>query len=238
VAPRDYAEHMTSESPNEKPITVALVEDNSGIREGWRSRIGAMPDCRCVAACASAEEALQVLPALSPDVVLMDINLPGASGVACTAQLKQLLPKTQVLVVTVYSDTNVIFQALQAGASGYLLKHTSAPELRKAIRDIVRGCSPMSGQIARKLIESFHCANPVADDTAQLSAREREVLELLAQGYAYKEIASRLNLSAHTVDSHLRHIYDKLHVRSRGEAAAKYAASTPRFQAGLIPKRS
>jgi DNA-binding NarL/FixJ family response regulator len=205
-------------------IKVAIVEDNAGIRERWQSRIAAAADCRCVAACRSAEEALEVLPARGPDVVLMDINLPGASGVVCTARLKQVLPKVQVLVVTVYSDTNLIFQALQAGASGYLLKHVTGPDLLKAIRDIMHGSSPMSGQIARKLIESFHRAAPPQNETLSLSAREREVLELLAQGYAYKEIADRLSLSTHTVNAHLRHIYEKLHVRSRGEAAAKYAA--------------
>jgi DNA-binding NarL/FixJ family response regulator len=207
------------------PIKVAIVEDNAGVRERWQSRIGASVDCKCVAACGSAEEALDVLPGRGPDVVLMDINLPGASGVVCTARLKQLLPETQVLVVTVYSDSNLIFQALQAGASGYLLKHVSGPDLLKAIREIMHGCSPMSGQIARKLIESFHRTAPREDETLTLSAREREVLELLAQGYAYKEIADRLSLSIHTVNAHLRHIYEKLHVRSRGEATAKYTAA-------------
>src|SRR5579859_1141081 len=200
------------------PINVAIVEDNAGIRERWKSRISAAEDCLCVAACGSAEEALATLPSLRPDVVLMDIHLPGASGIACTSRLKALLPRVQVLVVSVYSDTNLVFQALQAGATGYLLKHVTSAELLKAIRDITQGSSPMNGQIARKLIESFQRNAPQGEAMPDLTGREREVLELLAQGYAYKEIADRLHLSVHTVNAHLRHIYEKLHVRSRGEA--------------------
>lgn len=207
-------------------IKVAIVEDNAGIRERWRTRIAASGDCACVAACGSAEEAVATLPQLRPDVVLMDIHLPKASGIECTARLKQVLPSVQVLVVSVYSDTNLVFQALQAGASGYLLKHVSAAELLKAIRDITQGSSPMNGQIARKLIESFQRNAPHSEAMPDLTAREREVLELLAQGYAYKEIADRLRLSVHTVNAHLRHIYEKLHVRSRGEATAKFTAAT------------
>ena len=210
------------------PIKVAIVEDNAGIRERWKSRISIADDCVCVASCGSAEAALSTLPSLRPDVVLMDIHLPGASGIACTSRLKALLPRVQVLVVSVYSDTNLVFQALQAGATGYLLKHVTSGELLKAIRDITHGSSPMSGQIARKLIESFHRTSPQQDDGAsELTPREREVLDLLAQGYAYKEIADRLSLSIHTVNAHLRHIYEKLHVRSRGEATAKYTATSP-----------
>lgn len=207
------------------PINVAIVEDNAGIREQWKSRISAAEDCLCVAACGSAEEALAALPSLRPDVVLMDIHLPGASGIACTSRLKALLPRVQVLVVSVYSDTNLVFQALQAGATGYLLKHVTSTELLKAIRDITHGNSPMSGQIARKLIESFQRTAPPGEAMPDLTAREREVLGLLAQGYAYKEIAERLHLSVHTVNAHLRHIYEKLHVRSRGEATAKFTAA-------------
>lgn len=219
---------MTVEMTSVTPIKVAIVEDNAGIRERWKSRISAAADCVCIATCGSAEEAFTTLPLRPPDVVLMDVNLPGASGIVCTAWLKQHMPSVQVMVVTVYSDINLIFQALQAGASGYLLKHVTSAELLKAIRDIMSGSSPMSGQIARKLIESFHRVTPHNDATPDLTPREREVLELLSQGYAYKEIADRLELSIHTVNAHLRHIYEKLHVRSRGEAAAKYAASSQR----------
>lgn len=203
-------------------IKVAIVEDNAGVRERWADLLGGSAGCECVCVCGTAEQALEKIPPLKPDVVLMDIGLPGMSGIECTAQLKQLLPGTQVLIVTVYSDTQKIFQALQAGASGYLLKRTPPKELLKAIRDVIEGSGPMTGQIARKLIELFHRPAPAQMEATTLTARESEVLELLAQGFAYKEIADRLGVSFHTVNMHLRHIYEKLHVRSRGEATAKY----------------
>lgn len=201
---------------------VAIVEDNAGVRERWADLLSSSSNCQCVCVCSTAEEALEKIPPLKPDVVLMDIALPGMSGIECTARLKQLLPQTQVLIVTVYSDTQKIFQALQAGASGYLLKRTPPKELLKAIRDVLEGSGPMTGQIARKLIELFHRPTPAQTEGTALTPRETEVLELLAQGFAYKEIADRLGMSFHTVNMHLRHIYEKLHVRSRGEAAAKY----------------
>lgn len=214
-------------STNPNPIRVAVVEDNAGVRERWADLIGSAPGMRCVGAFSRGEEALAKIPALAPDVVLMDIGLPGMSGIECTARLKQAHPQVQILIVTVYSDTPRIFQALQAGASGYLLKRTPPAELLKAIRDVTQGGGPMSGQIARKMIELFHRPAALTGETANLTAREQEVLELLAQGFAYKEIADRLKVSFHTVNMHLRHIYEKLHVRSRAEAAAKYRAWTP-----------
>lgn len=209
------------------PIKVAIVEDNAGVRERWADLIGASSSCECVCVCDTAEEALTKVPTSRPDVVLMDIGLPGVSGIECTARLKHLLPNIQVLIVTVYSDTQKIFQALQAGASGYLLKRTPPKQLLKAIRDVTEGCGPMTGQIARKLIELFHRPAPAQGKAMALTARELEVLELLAQGFAYKEIADRLGVSFHTVNMHLRHTYEKLHVRSRAEATAKYRAWSP-----------
>lgn len=208
-------------------IKVAIVEDNAGVRERWVDLLSSGPGSECVCVCATAEEALEKIPVCRPQVVLMDIGLPGLSGIECTARLKQLLPETQVLIVTVYSDAQKIFQALQAGASGYLLKRTPPKELLKAIRDVMEGSGPMTGQIARKLIELFHRPAPAQTEATALTARELEVLELLAQGFAYKEIADRLGVTFHTVNMHLRHTYEKLHVRSRGEATAKYRSWSP-----------
>jgi DNA-binding NarL/FixJ family response regulator len=209
------------------PIKVAIVEDNAGVRERWADLLGSSTACECICVCCAAEEALEKIPPLKPEVVLMDIGLPGMSGIECTARLKQQLPDTQVVIVTVYSDTQKIFQALQAGASGYLLKRTPPRDLLKAIKDVIGGSGPMTGQIARKLIELFHRPAPAQTEATTLTARETEVLELLAQGFAYKEIADRLGVSFHTVNMHLRHIYEKLHVRSRAEATAKYRSWSP-----------
>jgi DNA-binding NarL/FixJ family response regulator len=208
-------------------VKVAIVEDNAGVRERWADLIGSSTSCECVCVCSTAEEALTRIPPLKPDVVLMDIGLPEMSGIECTARLKHILPATQVLIVTVYSDTPKIFRALQAGASGYLLKRTPPKEMLKAIRDVLDGSGPMTGQIARKLIELCHRPAPTMTEAPVLTAREAEVLELLSQGFAYKEIADRLSVSFHTVNMHLRHIYEKLHVRSRAEATAKYRSWSP-----------
>jgi len=165
------------------------------------------------------------MPGLKPDVVLMDISLPGMSGIECVAQLKPLLPHTRILMVTVHSDNDRLFQALQAGASGYLLKRTTPVELVAAIHEVMQGGAPMTGEIARRVIESFcrPAATPRAD--CNLSRREYEVLELLSQGYLDKEIADRLQISFTTVRSHVAHIFDKLHVRSRVEAATRFVQS-------------
>lgn len=205
-------------------IKVAIVEDNDGIRESWTNIIREAGGFQFLCACRSAEEAVKTIPPLRPDVVLMDIHLPGASGIECTARLKQLLPETQILMVTVYNDSRRVFQALQAGASGYLLKRTKVPELLQAIRNVMQGGGPMTGEIARKVIETFQRPAPAPEASAALSQREQEVLEMLSQGYADKEIAARMNISAQTVNSHLKHIYDKLHVRSRTEAVVKFSS--------------
>ncbi|MFM7103585.1 MAG: response regulator [Verrucomicrobiota bacterium] len=214
-------------------IRVAMVEDAAEIRRHWARLLESAPGMACVATCATAEEALASLPALRPDVVLMDLNLPGLSGIECTRRLKALAPETQILVVTAHGDHDRVFQALEQGANGYLLKRTPPEELLGAIGELMRGGAPMSGEIARRVIESFRrppvAAAPApamatANDAAaaQLTPREREILQLLAQGYANKEIADRLGLSFETVRTRLKRVYEKLHVRSRAGAAARY----------------
>jgi DNA-binding NarL/FixJ family response regulator len=208
-------------------VKVAIVEDDAGVRENWVKLINTEPGFRCVAACASGEAALTRFPALRPEVVLMDINLPGMSGIECTARLKEQLPQTQVLIVTVYADTEHVFEALKFGASGYLLKITEPEVLTRSIAEVMRGGAPMTGQIARRVIEAFRKpASPARE--AQLTAREQETLEFLSKGYANKEIAATLGTSVETVRVHLRHIYEKLHVHSRTEAAARYLLGAER----------
>ena len=203
-------------------IRVALVEDDVFIRQRVSEDIVSTPDFSLVCACRSAEEALGKLPAAQPDVVLMDIGLPGMRGTECVRQLKALLPGVQVLMVTVYEDSQQIFEALLAGASGYLLKRTSRAELFEAIRQVHQGGSPMSGHIARKVVQHFNRLGAQAKEMDCLSKREREVLDCLAQGLAYKEIADALHLSIETIRMNVKSIYTKLHVHSRGEAVAKY----------------
>ena len=215
--------------------TVAIVEDNAVMRNSFRQWIDAAPGFRCVFACATAEEALTEIPRLKPDVVLMDVHLPGESGIACTAQLKEKLPGVQIIIVTVYRDHQMIFQALQAGACGYLLKRSSPEELLKAITEVLSGGAPMTSEIARLLVEAFQKkpAAPVAGDG--LTQRESEILALLAEGLSNKEIADRVKISYDTVRAHLRHIYEKLHVRGRTEAVRKYLK--PSNPAAVGPER-
>jgi DNA-binding NarL/FixJ family response regulator len=206
---------------------IAIVEDNKIIRESLMEFIQADPDCRCVCACATAEEALEVIPRHQPEIVLMDIQLPNLSGIECTARLKQLLPAVHIIMVTVYEDTERIFKALRAGACGYLLKRCAPEELVAAIREVRQGGAPMSREIARKVIFSFRSPLAVTAEVEDLSPREREILELLAEGYPNKEIANRVGVSDGTVRWHLRHVYHKLHVRSRTEAALKFRSTKP-----------
>ena len=210
------------EPPAERTIRVALVEDDAFIRQRVSEDISSTPDFSLVCSCRSAEEALEKLPAALPEVVLMDIGLPGMKGTECVRQLKALLPGVQVLMVTVYEDSQQIFEALLAGASGYLLKRTPRAELFEAIRQVHQGGSPMSGHIARKVVQHFNRLGAQAKEMDCLSKREREVLDCLAQGAAYKEIADTLHLSIETIRMNVKHIYTKLHVHSRGEAVAKY----------------
>jgi DNA-binding NarL/FixJ family response regulator len=203
------------------PLRVALVEDNARTRKGLAQLLESDPGIKCVAACESADEAMRVIPECRPQVVLMDINLPGISGIECTAVLKARLPETQVLMLTAYSDNDYVFEALKAGASGYLLKSVAPEDLLDSIREVIAGGAPMNGMIARQVIEVFR--KPAGGSAeALLTTRENEILGLLAQGYSNKEIAARLALGTGTVSVHLEHIYAKLHVRCRTEAAAKY----------------
>lgn len=206
--------------------TVGIVEDNLGLGESLQRVVESTPDCEFAGLWRSGEEALHKVPVVKPDVVLMDINLPGISGIETTARLKQDIPGLLVIMVTVYRDHDKIFDALKAGACGYLLKRSSPAEVRRAIQDVREGGAPMSAEIARRVVEAFHKPQPPAvapaSEQVHLSKRETEILEFLSQGLANKEIADKLTLSVETVRVHLKRIYDKLHVHSRTEAAMKY----------------
>jgi len=204
------------------PITVALVEDVAGTRDSLTKLLGHAPGLRCVGACASGEDALRDLPPLAPDVVLMDIKLPGMSGIQCVAQLKVRLPRTQVLMLTTYEDSDLIFDSLRAGASGYLLKNVPPAEIVQAVEQVHAGGSPMSLHIARKVVSHFQQIRQPSSEMEQLTRREHEILALLAQGFLYKEIADQLGISLSTVRAHLHAVYEKLHVQSRTEAVVKF----------------
>lgn len=208
------------------PISVSIVEDNDKLRGTLAKVIGRAEGFRFVSDYANAEDAVTNLPQAKPDVVLMDINLPGMNGVECVRKLKSILPQLQVMMLTVYEDTENIFNALAAGANGYMLKRTPTKELLEAIREVNRGGSPMTTHIARMVVQSFQKpvtpASASADDLAELSEREQQVLDLLAQGLIYKEIAEKLNIGYETVHTYIRRIYEKLQVRTRTEAVAKF----------------
>ena len=202
--------------------TISIVEDDAEFRAYLAECLEETPGYRCVCQCGSAEEAIRKIPPLRPDVVLMDINLPTVSGVECTRQLKKLCPSLQVLVLTVYEDSEHIFDALKAGASGYLLKRADPLQIVHAIQEAKQGGSPMSSQIARRVVQSFHEETRPLPPEGDLSLREKEILHQLSKGYSSKEIADHLMISYNTVRKHLNHIYEKLHVRSRTEALIKY----------------
>jgi len=203
-------------------ITVSIVEDNHQLRGTLARVIGRADGFQCLSHHPNAEEALKALPDVRPNVVLMDINLPGMNGVECVRQLKQVLPDTQIVMLTAYEDTENIFNSLAAGASGYLLKRTSSAELLTALREVNQGGSPMTAHIARKVVQSFQKTGPSPQATENLSQREQEVLDCLAQGFLYKEIADKLGISHETVHTYIRRIYEKLQVRTRTEAVAKF----------------
>ena len=206
-------------------ITVAIVEDHAELRGSWCKIIKAAPSFECLCTYANAEDALREIPILKPDVVLMDINLPGMSGIECTRLLRTRNPRQQVLILTVYEDSDRIFEALEAGASGYLLKRTSPEQLLEGIIEVRNGGSPMTSEVARKVVQSFRRpARFKAAEDAKLTPREEEILKLLAQGYVTKEISDKLGISYFTAQTHLKNIYEKLHVRSRTEAVLKYLA--------------
>ena len=204
-----------------RQATVAIVEDDALVRASLAQLINDAPGYSCACLCSTAEEALKQIPFVVPDVALMDIQLPGASGIECTRKLKQALPGLQILMLTVYEDNERIFNALQAGASGYLLKRAEPEEILQAVGEVKTGGAPMSSQIARRVVESFRKPLPGSDADVALSAREQEILSLLTKGYSNKEIAVQIHISVPTVCTHLQHIYQKLHVRGRTEAVAK-----------------
>lgn len=203
-------------------ITVSIVDDDAPARGILADWICEADGFTFVGDHSCGENALTALPGENPSVVLMDINMPGISGIECVRQLKPQLMNTQFVMLTVYEDPDHIFKALTAGASGYLLKRTPRAELLAALKDVYVGGSPMSSNIARKIVHSFQRFNTSPSETENLSPREREVLELLARGYLYKEIAESLRISVPTVNTHIRRIYEKLHVRSRSQAIAKF----------------
>jgi len=201
---------------------LGIVEDDAVLRKSLARLVGEAHGMQNVIACASGEEALQKLPAFKPQVVLMDLNLPQMPGTECIRKLKDLLPATQVIVLTVYEDSEHIFRALKAGASGYLLKRSEPDEVLEAVTNASEGGAPMSSQVAQRVVRSFHEPTSASLGTTTLTDREREILTFLSKGFANKEIAEKMNISVPTVRTHLRHIYEKLHVRSRTEAIVKY----------------
>jgi DNA-binding NarL/FixJ family response regulator len=210
-------------SPGSEPVRVGVVEDDAGARQSLAYLIGGTPGFACVCVCADGESALAQLPALRPDVVLMDIHLPGLSGIECVRRLKAVLPEVQIVMLTVFEDEERVFDALAAGATGYLVKRTPPAEILAAIAEVRRGGSPMSSAIARKVVQAFqHSRRSAPGGALELSPREQEILTLLARGLRYKEVADQLGIALDTVRSHIRRIYEKLHVTSRTEAVVKF----------------
>lgn len=212
-------------------ISVAIVEDDRVVRENLAVLIDAAPGFACVAQCSSAEEAWTSLPAVRPEVVLMDIHLPGHTGIVCVARLRGLLPETQIIMLTIEEDIDRVFESLKAGATGYLLKHSSPQEILEAVEEVHRGGAPMSSHIARKVVTAFRSTSDGVPAAAALTAREEQTLRLLAKGLRSKEIADSLGVSPGTINTHVRKIYEKLHVQSRSEAVAQ-------FLKGRRPRRS
>jgi len=208
--------------PVGSPITVSIVDDHRDTRENLLALLSKDSRLHCLKGYATGEEAVRDIPSERPDVVLVDINLPGMSGIECVAKLKTQIPALQMLMLTTYEERDLIFNSLRAGASGYLLKKVLAAELIQAIEDVHAGGAPMSMQIARKVVDHFHRIRQPASEMEKLSKREQEVLALLAEGFLYKEISDRLGISMSTVRTHLQRIYEKLHVQSRTEATAKF----------------
>jgi DNA-binding NarL/FixJ family response regulator len=203
---------------------VAIVEDDGGLRKQLQNILESAPGVCCVGAFVSAEKALLGMVAAQPDVILMDINLPGMSGIECVARLRKDLPSTHVIMLTVYEDSASIFQALQAGADGYLVKSSPTDALLRAIEDVHKGGAAMSSHIAQKVIRHFRqpSPEPAKAETEGLSPRERETLNLLASGFVYKEIADKMGIGSETVRTYVKSICKKLHVRSRLEAVARF----------------
>lgn len=210
----------------DSPIRIAIVEDQDTTRESLEAIINLEPNMECVLTCASGEEAIRNLPKTRPDVVLMDIMMPHMTGIECASKVKELVPEIEIVMITVYQDPDLIYSALRAGACGYLLKRSSPDQVTTAIRDAKRGGMPMSVEVARRVIAYFRQEAQVSSDVDSLSTREREVLELVSQGFTNKEIAAKLSVTSETVHWHLKNCYKKLHVRTRTEAALKLRQST------------
>jgi DNA-binding NarL/FixJ family response regulator len=208
-----------------RKATVAIVEDQREVAESWSELINSFPEFKCVCTCISGEEALRELPGIKPDLVLMDIFLPRMSGIECTARLKDMLPGTQIIILTAMNDRELIFLALEAGADGYLLKRTKPATLRQALVEAMTGGAPMSGEIARRVIDTFRRKTKTQEQSLGLSAREEEILVLLSKGHSNKMIADLIGLNLNTVCSHLKRVYEKLHVHSRTEAVIRYLDS-------------
>jgi len=204
------------------PITIAIVEDEPQTRDCLTRLLARSSQVRCVGTYATGEEALAGIPEAKPEVILVDINLPKMSGIECVAKLTSLMPDLRVVMLTTYEDRDRIFDSLRAGASGYLLKKAGYADLIRAIEDVYQGGAPMTAQVARLVVRHFHRISKPASDVEQLTTREQELLELLAKGYSYKEIAQELSISTGTVNTHVKNIYRKLHVQSRMQAAAKF----------------
>ena len=202
--------------------TFALVDDEKTTREHWIKLLESFHNFKCVAACPTGEDALQVIPAAKPKVILMDIFMPGISGIACTAQLKIALPQTQILIFTASDDPELIFPALEAGADGFLIKQAQPSEVHKALLGVLNGEVPMTSGIARRVAEHFRKGSNMPHQEMRLSNREREILVMLSKGYSNKEIAAELKLSIATIHSYLKNVYEKMHVHSRTQAVAKY----------------
>jgi DNA-binding NarL/FixJ family response regulator len=202
-------------------ITLAIVEDLDEVREGLKQFISLNPEFKVLDTYKTAEEALYSLPGINPDIVIMDINLPGISGIECIRLVKKKIPHTQFMMFTVYENDEKVFEALKAGASGYLLKNTGLLQITESLKELYDGGSPMSSNIARKLVTIFREQHPEAEPMEALSKRENEILQLLAKGLLYKEIADQLTISTGTVRQHIHKIYEKLHVQNRTEAINK-----------------
>ena len=203
-------------------IRISIVEDNRVTREGFVKLLRHAPGIVCLGVYESAEKAEEAIPKLLPDVVVMDINLPGRSGIECVAKLKKQFPQLEFLMLTTYDDSETIFDSLRAGASGYLLKYATPAEVVHAIEEVSRGGSPMSMEIARKVVSHFQALSKPAKGIENLTKRETEILELLSKGLAYKQMADNLKISPRTVQNHLNTIYKKLHVQSRAQATIKF----------------
>jgi DNA-binding NarL/FixJ family response regulator len=217
---------MTAASSNQR-TAIAIVEDNSSMRKSLVELVNNVPGYRCVCACANAKEALVDIPHHQPDVVLMDIHMPGETGIVCTARLTAQMPQLQVIILTVYNDTKLIFEALKAGACGYVLKRSKPEEILDAIAQVRSGGAPMTGEIARMVVRSFRDMKPDAGEKVFLTPREMEILVRLTEGLSNKEIGTRLDIGVGTVRTHITHIFEKLHVRCRSEAVARYFQDRP-----------